>query len=251
MSKLFLQCSSHILALIFFCGLPAAAQESAPAESRDHTTRQPRVIAVGDAVVQAQPDTAVLTISVVTQNKSALAAQQENARRSERVVGAVKEAAGADAEIKTSGYVLTPQRVYRENQPPTISGYEARNSVSVTLGDLKRVGNVIDAAAQSGANNVDSVSFTLRNDRRAQERALSDATAEALSKARIMAQSLGGRVGRTLEVRESGTLPPRPLSQTAEFGAARTAAVAQTPIEIGTIEVRAEVQLTAEIETGK
>ncbi len=67
---------------------------------------------------------------------------------------ALKAAAGAGAEVKTSGYSLQPQRVYKENQPPTITGYEARNTVTVTMSDLTKVGTVIDAAAQAGSNDV-------------------------------------------------------------------------------------------------
>ena len=51
----------------------------------------------------------------------------------------LKSAAGRGAEVKTTGYSLQPQRVYRENQPPTITGYEARNTVTVTIGDLTKV----------------------------------------------------------------------------------------------------------------
>lgn len=209
--------------------------------------RAPRVMVTGDAVVQAQPDTAILTVSVVTQSKSALAAQQENARRSERVVGALKEAAGPGAEIKTSGYVLTPQRVYKENQPPTITGYEARNSVTVTLPDLTSVGRVIDAATEAGANNVDNVSFTLRKERAALEQSLREATAEALGKAQAIAQSLGKRIVRIIEVREEGTIRPRPVYAMESADIGRVRAAASTPIEIGTLDVRSQVQLTVEI----
>jgi Protein of unknown function (DUF541) len=121
---------------------------------RDDNRRVTRVMVAGDSIVQAQPDTAILTISVVTQNRSAIAAQQENAAKSDAVVRALKGAAGAGAEVKTSGYSLQPQRVYKEGQPPTISGYEARNSVTVTMGDLNKIGSVIDAAAQAGSNDV-------------------------------------------------------------------------------------------------
>ena len=51
-------------------------------------------------------------------------------------------------EIKTSGYSVQPQRMYRENQPPTITGYEARNTVTVTMSDLTKVGTLIDASSQ-------------------------------------------------------------------------------------------------------
>jgi len=88
-----------------------------------------RVTVTGDATVQAEPDTAIVNIAVVTQNQSASEAQAENASRSERVMRAVKAAAETNAEVKTSGYSLQPQRVYKENQPPTISGCEALNTV--------------------------------------------------------------------------------------------------------------------------
>ncbi len=240
-------CLLSALALIAFQNGHAQAQEPRPANEGLQATRPvTRVAVIGDSIVRAQPDTAVLVISVVTQNANALEAQQENARRSEAVMRAVKAAAGAGAEVKTGGYQIQPQRVYKENQPPTITGYEVRNSITVTMSDLTRVGAVIDAAATSGANNVDSVSFVLRKDEQARKEALAGATREAVSKAQTIAQALGARVTRIVEVREEGTRV-RPLEETAQdMMVAR--AQAQTPIEVGTLDITSRVQLIAEIE---
>src|SRR5688572_20707201 len=169
-----------------------------------------RVIVTGDASAEAQPDTAVVTLAVVTQNASASEAQGENASRTYAVVRAVRAAAGAGAEVRTSGYSLQPQYAYKEGAPPTITGYLARNAVTVTTGELARVGAVIDAGSRAGANSVDGLSFTLRRDEGAREKALADATREALAKARVIAQTLGGRVVRVVEVQESGTVRPIP-----------------------------------------
>ncbi len=209
-----------------------------------------RVIVSGDATVQARPDRATISVAVVTQGRSALEAQQENARRSEAVGRAVKASAGAGAEVQTSGYSLQPQYNYRENQPPTIRGYEARNTVVVTLDDLTKVGPVIDAASGAGANNVDSLAFSLRRDRPARDEALAGATREALNKARVIAGALGGRVVRILEVQESGDGPrPIPLYRVQEsVTVARTAA--QTPVAVGSLDIKSQVQLVAEIMTG-
>jgi uncharacterized protein YggE len=208
-----------------------------------------RVLVTGDSIVQAQPDTAILTVSVISQAKHALEAQQDNATRSDAVVKALKSAAGAGAEVKTSGYSLQPIRVYKEGQPPTITGYEARNSVTVILSDLTKVGPVIDATAQAGANDVSGISFTLRKDRPARDRALAEATGEAVSKARVIAQALGGRLLRVVEVQEEGVERPRPVYQ-AEFGVARTAMATNTPIEVGSLDIMSRVQLIAEVEVG-
>lgn len=214
--------------------------------------RMTRVVVSGDSIVQAQPDTATITISVITQNKSALSAQAENANRSDMVVRAVKAAAGAGAEVKTSGYSVQPMTVYKENQPPTITGYQASNSVTVTMSDLVKVGAVIDAASQAGANNINGVSFTLRKDRPAKDQALADATRAAVGKAQTIAQALGGRVARILEVQEAG-VTPRPIYD-ADYGRNRMmaqSAAAPTPIEVGTLDITSQVQLIAEIETAQ
>ena len=196
--------------------------------SRTDFGKLTRVLVTGDSIVQAQPDTAILTVSVVTQARRALEAQQQNASQSDAVVRALKTAAGAGAEVKTSGYSLQPIRVYKEGQPPTITGYEARNSVTVVLSDLTKVGAVIDATAQAGANELSGISFTLRQDRPARDRALAEATREAVAKAQVIASALGGRVVRIVEVQEEGVQPPRPIYQ--DQTQTRGMLAAQTPL---------------------
>src|SRR5690242_9332542 len=237
----------------FMEGTPFEAKSMQPVEQnaatpvRDENRRVTRVMVLGDSIVQAQPDTAIISVAVVTQNRTAITAQQENAAKTDAVVRALKAAAGSGAEVKTSGYSLQAQRVYKENQPPTITGYEARNSVTVTLSDLTKVGSVIDAAAQAGANDVAGIAFTLRQDRPARDRALSEATQVAMSKARVIAQALGGRVVRVVEVQEEGFQQRPPVPFIAGDIAMAKASVA-TPIEVGSLDVTSKVQLIAEVE---
>lgn len=207
-----------------------------------------RVVVTGDSTVQAQPDTAVVTVAVVTQNASASEAQAENASKTDAVVRAVKAAAGAGAEVKTGGYSLQPQYAYKEGVPPTITSYVARNAVNVTTGTLDRVGGIIDAATRAGANNIDGLAFTLRRDEAARGQALSAATRDATAKARIIAETLGGRVVRIIEVQEGGAIV-RPLvtNDSTNFIRARAAQDA-TPVEPGSLDIRVQVTLVAEVE---
>jgi uncharacterized protein len=122
-----------------------------------------------------------------------------------------------------------------------------RNSVIVTMSDLTKVGQVIDAASRAGANNVDGLSFTLRRDRPARNQALTEATRDAVAKARIIAEALGGRVVRVVEVQEGPIYrPPVPLPGARE--SLKMSDAAQTPIEVGSLDVRMQVQLVAEID---
>ena len=250
MRRRILLLATSVAMLSLICVAQAAAQEITGRGQSDGAGVT-RVVVSGDSLVQARPDTAMISVAVVTQAQTALAAQQENARRSEAMVRALKSAAGAGAEVETSGYSLQPQYNYRENQTPLIKGYEARNMVRVTLGDLTKVGPVIDAATGAGANTIDNLAFTLRRDEPARDQALAGATREALRKAQVMAQALGGRVGRIVEVQEASVGRPVPIYdvQAMRGSIASKEMMQATPVEIGTLDIRAQVQLVAEIIT--
>jgi len=210
--------------------------------------RTTKVTVAGEAFTKAEPDAAVLILSVVTQSPQAITAQQENARKSDAVANAVKAIAGANAEIKTSDYTLQPQYDYRNNRLPKIIGYNARNSVLVTMTDLKSVGAIIDAASSAGANSIDNVSFVLRQTSPARGEALSDATRQAMNKAQAIAQALGGRVSRIVEESESATVMEREMEYRENMQDTATRQ-STTPIASGQLNIKSNVQLIVEIES--
>ena len=214
--------------------------------------RTTKVTVAGEATTRVEPDTALLTISVVTQSSQAFAAQQENARKSDAVAGAVKAKGGSGIEIKTSDYTLQPQYDYRDNHLPKIVGYNARNSVIVTMSDLKNVGAVIDAASNAGANSIDGISFTLRQTSPARGEALADATHQAMNKANSIAQALGGHVLRVVEENEAATVTGEGFNQYISDGNARldaTRVAPPTPVASGALSIKSNVQLIVEIES--
>jgi len=212
-----------------------------------------RVVVSGNADLKAQPDAAVLVLSVVSQASQALNAQQENARKSDAVIKAVKQTAGSDAELKTSDYSLQPQYDDRDNKLPKIIGYDARNTVSVTMTDLNGVGKVIDAATAAGANAVESISFIIRDNSPARGQVLATATDQALRKAQSIAQAMGGHVARLVEEQERDATPP--LGSVYESNdstlATRGKQVWTTPVQVGSLIVRSQVHLVVEIEGGR
>jgi len=189
-----------------------------------------------------------LTIAVVTQSGQALAAQQENARKSKSVSDAVK-AVVASSEVKTSDYMLQPQYDYRDNKLPRIIGYTARNSVIVTMTDLQGVGAVIDAASQAGANSIGNISFALKQTSPARGQSLAEATQQAMNKANSIAQALGGRVSRVVEENEASTVGDEGnVDQTLNGGLTKYKQNDVTPIASGPLNIKASVRLIVEIE---
>ena len=234
----------------------ALACAAACADKKESHVRT-RLLVMGESDSKVPPDTAVVVLSVVTQSRGARDAQQQNARKSEAVIGAVKAAAGANPEVETSDYSLSPQRDYGGGMP-RIVGYEARNSVTVTTSALDAVGTIIDAATGAGANSVDGVSFILRESNPARGRALGEASRQAMQKAEALAQAMGGHILRVVEQREGG-FPEQPTGlydaagrQESSGGLSNRTASANanfsTPVAAGQLNVRSQVFLVVEVE---
>lgn len=221
--------------------------------SRSKNPKLTRVTVTGESQSQIPPDNALVTFSVVTQNKQAVDAQQENAKKTEAVIKAVEAlTANSKPEIKTSDYSLQPEQNYRSDRMPTIIGYEARNTVTVITPDLNQVGALIDAATKAGANSVEGISFVLREDSPAQGNGLGIATRQAMAKAEAIAQSLNGKVYRVVEAQEGGVQIQRPAATDYNpYGAANAAANMsyRTTIKSGSLTVQSNILLIVEVET--
>jgi uncharacterized protein len=224
------------LFILMLFALPAAAQET-------NAKLPPSIRTNGEATVTAKPDRAEIDIGVVTQAETSAAAASQNAEALEATLKQLRGLLGSNADIKTISYNITPNYNYpTEGGEPTITGYTATNVVRVTLDDLTLVGRVIDTAAASGANRIRNLQFTLKDERTAQAEALRQAAVKARQKAETLAAALGLKIVRIIAVTEDspGFVPVRDTSYI------RTEA-ASTPIETGTIEVRANVTLTVEV----
>ncbi|HSK71489.1 MAG TPA: SIMPL domain-containing protein [Pyrinomonadaceae bacterium] len=224
-----------LIVLVLFAA-QAAAQESAE-------RLPPFIRTSGEAVVTAKPDRARIDVGVVTQADSSQAAVAGNAKQLEATLAQLRKLLGANADIKTISYTLNPNYRYpREGGEPTITGYTAINIVRVTLDDLAQVGRVIDTATATGANRIQNLQFTLRDERAVQAQALREAAIKARGKADALASALNLTILRVLSLVESSPV----VVPMYDVAMARTE-TASTPIEPGTIEIRATVTLTVEV----
>lgn len=205
----------------------------------------PLVRASGEGMMTAKPDQATVTIGVTTQSANADAASQQNAKQLAAVLAQMKSDLGAKADIRTSGYSLTPNYKYGNGTAPTITGYTASNSVLVKVEDLPRLGAVIDAATKTGANTIQGIVFGLKDAAGLQAQALAKAAQNARVNAEAIAAALGLRVVRVHSAETDSTSPAVPVQ--ARFQAMAADARMPTPVEAGTIEVRATVTIALEV----
>jgi uncharacterized protein YggE len=218
------------------------------AQAPPERTLLPSIHTTAEATVTAQPDQARIDVGVVTQAANAQAAGSQNAAHADAVLKELRRVAGPNAQIRTTGYALDPNyRTPRPGGTPEISGYTARNTVEVTTSDLSSAGGLIDAAMQAGANSIQRLEFTLKDRQAARAQALREATARARADAEAIANALGLKIVRVLSVKADGEAPIRPMVMTM----ARIEAAPATPIEPGTVEVRATVTLEVQVEASR
>ena len=200
----------------------------------------------GDAKVTARPDRVQIDIGVTTRAAQSQEAASQNARQVDAVLAAVRKATPA-AVLKTISYSLNPTYQYHsKGEEPTIAGYSAVNVVQVTLDDLAKIGTVIDSATLAGANHVQGIQFTLRDQDAVRAEALRQAATRARAEAEVLAAALGLKVLRVLSVEENS---PRVMPVHIAMAAPRAVAsgAVTTPMEAGTLDVTADVSLTVEV----
>jgi len=205
------------------------------------------ISAIGEARLNVKPDQARILVGVTTQAQTAAEAVRQNAVKATNVISTLKPFVGPEGEVKTANYSINPQYRYPQGEAPVLTGYEANNMVEVILNDLTLMGKLIDTVSKAGANNVNRVEFLLRHDLAARTEAIQKATNEAKANAEGIAKALGLTVrgvfsAETLSAGETQFVSaPIPMQMRA------MAKEAPTPIESGTIEVRASVTVTLEV----
>ena len=230
-----------ILPLLLSIASPAFAQTPPTIVS----PLQPSIVTRGQAIVNARPDRAFVTIAAESRSKNSADAQKQNAEAMNDVLEKIAQAGVPKDAIRTIGYELQPEFDYVKGRQ-TFRNYVARNIVEVRLDDIDRVGIVIDAAVAGGATTISGIRFDVRNRAALERDALQQAVADARARAEAIAKGAGAVIDRIVRIEEEGMLvePPRPMMRMAMQGAA---ADAMTPVEPSTIEIRAAVTLTASI----
>jgi uncharacterized protein YggE len=221
-------------------GAPMALAQ-APTPAADSVFHATTLNLAASGETKVAPDMATISLGVQVEAPTAAEAMQQNAARMNAVVAALRKGGIAAKDIQTSGLNLNAQYRYEENKPPVLTGYQASNLVTVTVHDLTRLGQAVDATVAAGANQIHGVSFGL-DDRDAAENAAREAAVRDLkAKADLYARATGYRVARLVSLSEGtpsyGPRPPMPIMAMANQRMAKE----DTSVSPGELTVRVDI----------
>jgi len=229
-----------------FIGLLAFAASAGAQDNGGQSAQIPSIVTSGEAIVRRAPDVAFVSIAVETRARTPRETQQLNADAMSSVQQRVAKANVPREAVRTTGYSIQQEFDFA-NGRRTPRGYVARNGVEVRLDSVDRVGELLDAMVDAGATTVTGIRFDLKDRAAAEREALRLAVVDARARADAIAAGAGRTIDRVLRITD--TPQPRfkgPMPMAMERTLA-TAAAVDTPIEAGTIEIHAQVELTAAI----
>ncbi len=230
--------ASALAAMLAASVAPAVAQEA-------------RVRVIGRAVVEVVPDHVTVRIGVSNRAPSPTAALDQNSAAARKVVDFAKTSGIQERDIQTDAVNLSPLfKTVRDANGTTRQepdGYTASNIVRVKLSELSRLGAFMRQALDQGANNINGVQFGLSNYESALDDARIRAVEDAVRQAQKLAEAAKVKLGKIQEILS----PPRSQAVVADGLAdipLRRAVRAPVPVEAGSLQISAEVEIIWAIE---
>jgi len=213
----------------------------------DGLPTSPYIQVSGHGTLQVVPDMAYLSLSIEKIAPDAAAARADVEGRTAKVLEVARKAGVADKDIDAPSVSVYPQYGCESSGLSSVSGDCTRKitgqhvsrSVTLTLRDLSRYGELVDGLFKAGVTDLGNVDMD-RSDRRAlEQKARALAVADAHDKASGLAQSAGVTLGPVYSIAEQGAaFGPRPMMARAALAGS---AAADPEFLNGKIEISADI----------
>lgn len=160
-----------------------------------------RISLVSSETVEVVPDMAKLQVTVRTENSDAMVCQQENTKKLNQLLEYLTGEGYEDESIETSGFSLNPRYDWSDNTQKLV-GYDMRTTVTVTDIPMEKIGVMLTAVVENGANEIDSVSYFSSQYDQAYNQALAKAIELSKGKGEALAAASGMKLGQVLKIQE-------------------------------------------------
>jgi uncharacterized protein len=203
---------------------------------------------LGRATIEAVPDHVSVRLGITNKAPSPTAALDQNSAVAKKIIEFAKKFGIGERDIQTDSINLAPAfKTVRDPNGTTRQepdGYTASNMVRVKLSDMARLGTFMREALDQGATNINSVQFGLSQPEQIADEARAKAVEDADRQARLLAEAARIKLGSIQEI----VHPPRRERPDGVADMPVFKRAAQVPVEVGTLEVTAEVEISWAIE---
>jgi uncharacterized protein YggE len=238
-TKLFMLFIISALALSS-CGSLSAPQLAIGDQTGEHT-----ILVNGVGKVKIKPDIAYIYIGVHTERPTASEAVSENNNSTNNLIDAIKANGVAAEDIQTSNFSIWANTQYGPDGLPSGTSYVVDNTVYLTVRNLEQLGDLLDAAVQAGANNVNSIQFDVADKSASLTEARKSAVKAAYEQASELASAAGVSLGEIthIEYMDSGQVYGY-MGYGMGGGGGGDMASSSVPITTGQMEISATVSVT-------
>jgi len=147
----------------------------------------------GVAKIQVKPDIAYITVGVNTTDSTVESAIQENNKKMNAIITALKVTGIKDEDLQTINFWVNAEYNYNV-QPPKQTGYTVTNNVAVKT-TPEKIPSIISTAAQNGANNFYDFKLEVSNEEELKSSLMGKAIEDAKKKAEALALASNKKLG--------------------------------------------------------
>jgi uncharacterized protein YggE len=235
------------LSIVMPARAPAEEPTNPPPIQASQTQSSRTIEVTGNGEAHVTPDVASLNLAIETHAPTAQQSAGQNAALAQKVVDALTKKLQSKGKVWTGGYSLYPEyNEPRPNEKPVVTGYRAENSITVETGEIGMLGGLIDTAIEAGANRINFLNFTLRDETQARSKAIALAAKDAQAQAESLARALGVKLGPVVKATTQAEERPMPVMRMGAMAMASSAA--PTPVQPNEVTVPATVSITYQIE---
>jgi uncharacterized protein YggE len=201
----------------------------------------------GIGEVKIEPDVAIISFGVKTKAKTALEAQSENAKITNKVIKMLK----ADFKIRkndlqTSSFNVSPNIQYLSHGKRKIDGYNVQNRFRLRYKKIKNIGKVLDKLTSSGVNDIGSINFNTDKHSEYEKIAIKLAMSNAKEKGLLLAKEADRKLGKVIRIIH-GELPNHHPGPQMEMVRAKSM-MADTPVATGQISITTRAMVTYQMQ---
>jgi uncharacterized protein YggE len=214
---------------------------SSPVQGAEESNKNSVITVTGTGQMDVEPDVGMINIGVRSQGATVIDAIAINNQKANAIQSSLTEKGVAEEDIQTSNFNVYQQSDYDYQGNPVSTYYSVENTVYVTVRHLDNLGDVLDAVARSGANNIYGVNFDVEDKSAAQTAARELAVQSAQAQAKELAEAAGVELGEMVSI----TTPPTASTPFYGYGIGGGGGMAESvPISTGMIPIIAQVEIT-------